>query len=94
LKALATVGAVATDRVPVAGVPVKGTGPVAAGAPVVFTFVFVAVTLCVIVQLPPGNNVPELKPTEVPPLTPPVKVALLPALQLRLPAALLTSVPV
>ncbi|MBK6980975.1 MAG: hypothetical protein IPH30_05340 [Betaproteobacteria bacterium] len=79
---------------PVAGVPVSATGPVAAGAVVAFVFVVVAVTLCVIVQVPPGTMVPALKPTLVPPFTPPVSVALPAPLQATDPAALLASVPV
>ncbi|MBK6980977.1 MAG: hypothetical protein IPH30_05350 [Betaproteobacteria bacterium] len=79
---------------PVAGVPVRATGPVAAGAVVAFVFVVVAVTPCVIVQVPPGTMVPALKPTLVPPFTPPVSVAPRAPLQATDLAALLASVPV
>ena len=95
-KSFATVGATraVTVSVAFAAVPVNATGPVAAGAVVVLLFVLVAVTLCVIVHVSPGSSVPALKPTEVPPFAPPVRVALLPASQLTLPAALFSSVPV
>ena len=93
-NALLKVGAVTTNNVAAAAVPVSANGPVAAGAPVVLVLVLVAVTLCVMVQVPPGARVPPLKPTLVPALAPPVRVALLPPVQLTLPAALLTRVPV
>ena len=46
------------------------------------------------VQVPPGTITPLLKPTEVPELTPPVRVAVPPPLQATLPEALLCKVPV
>ena len=92
-KVLATVGDV-TVNVALVVAPVSATGPVADGAVVVFRFVLVAVTLCVMVQVPPGTIVPALKPTFVPALAPPVKVALPAPLQLTLPLALLVSVPI
>jgi len=94
-KAFETVGVPSTvSTTPVAAVPVSATGPVAAGAVVALVFVLVAVTDCVMVQLPPGSNVAALKPTLVPLLAPPVSVALLPAVQETLPAPLFASVPV
>ena len=75
-------------------VPTSATGPVAAGADVVLLLVLVAVTLCVIVQVPPGTMVPAVNPTELPPLAPPVSVALPTPLQTTPPAALFSNVPV
>jgi len=92
-KAFAIVGGANIANVAFAVVPVKATGPVAAGAPVVLVLVLVAVTLCVIIQLSPGSSVPAVKPTAVPPSAPPVNVALLPVLQTTPPAALFTKVP-
>ena len=80
--------------VALAAVPVSAIGPVAAGAVVVLLFVEVAVTSCVMVQLWPGGRVPALKPTEVPPFTPPVRVAVPAPVHATLPAAALVRVPV
>ena len=91
-KVLATFGVI-TVKVAFAVVPVTTTGPDAAGAVVVLTFVEVAETLCVMVQLPPGTIVAALNPTLVPPFVPPVKVAEPAPLQTTLQAAALTSVP-
>ena len=94
-KDFVTTGALTTvSTTPVAAVPVSATGPVAAGAVVAFVFVEVAVTLCVIVHVPPGTIVPALKPTLVPPFAPPVSVALPAPLHATDPAALFASVPV
>jgi len=94
-KDLATVGGASTvSTTPVAAVPVRATGPVAAGAVVALVFVMVAVTDCEIVQEPPGSRVPALKPTLAPLLTPPVRVALLPTVHETLPAAAFLRVPV
>ena len=90
VKVLATVGT-PTVSVALAAVPVSTTGPVAAGAVVTFMLVVVAVTLCVIVQVPPGTIVPPVKPTLVPMLAPPLNV---PPVHTNTAAALLTSVPV
>jgi hypothetical protein len=94
-KALLMVGADNTvNTTPVAAVPVKDTGPVAAGAVVAFVLVLVALTLCVIVQVPPGTMVPAVNPTLVPAFTPPLSVALPAPLHTTPPAALFTNVPV
>ena len=92
VKVLATVASV-TVRVALAAVPVRATGPVAVGALVVLRLVLVAVTLWVMVQVPPGTMVPAVKPTLAPVLTPPLRVAVPAPLHKTLPAALLTSVP-
>jgi hypothetical protein len=92
-NALLTVGAPNTVSVAVAAVPLNATGPVAVGALVVFTLVLVALTLCVIAQLPPTRIEPVLNPTLVPPFVPPVSAALLPTEHVTDPTALLTSVP-
>ena len=63
-------------------------------APVVFVTEAAEVTDCVIVQLAFGGIVPALKPTDVPPLAPPVSVAPPPPVHATLPAAALVRVPV
>jgi hypothetical protein len=86
-KAFAIVGAPATDSEADAAVPAGAWALVA--VLVVLVTEVEAVTLCVIVQLPFGGIVPALKPTDVPPLAPPVSVAPPPAVHATLPTAAL-----
>lgn len=85
--------ALETVRVALAVAPVSNVGPVAVGVVVVLLLVEVAVTLCVIVQVPPGTIVPALNPTLVPPFAPPVNVAEPAPEHATLPAAALMRVP-
>jgi hypothetical protein len=88
-KPLAIVGDPETASVAEAAAPAGACALVA--VLVVLVTDAVVVTDCVMVQLPPGGITPVEKPTLVPPLTPPVSVALPPALHATLPAAAFES---